>query len=97
MRGEMLEVLGQDYIRTAKAKGLSERKVNYKHALRNAIIIIIATIGGILPGLISGAGKCGVRGAVARYHAALYPLHLQPGRLRDHGVFNNFDYFFDDR
>ena len=57
MRGEMLEVLGQDYIRTAKAKGLSERKVNYKHALRNAIIIIIATIGGILPGLISGAGS----------------------------------------
>lgn len=56
MRGEMLEVLGQDYIRTAKAKGLSTRSVNYKHALRNAIIIIVATIGGILPGLISGAG-----------------------------------------
>ncbi len=56
MRGEMLEVLGQDYIRTARAKGLSERKVNYKHAFRNAIIIIVATIGGILPGLISGAG-----------------------------------------
>ena len=57
MRGEMLEVLGQDYIRTAKAKGLSERRVNYKHALRNAIIIIIATIGSILPSLISGAGS----------------------------------------
>ena len=57
MRGEMLEVLGQDYIRTAKAKGLSERRVNYKHALRNAIIIIIATIGSILPGLIGGAGS----------------------------------------
>ena len=56
MRGEMLEVLGQDYIRTAKAKGLSERSVNYKHALRNAILIIVATIGGTLPGLISGAG-----------------------------------------
>lgn len=56
MRGEMLEVLGQDYIRTAKAKGLSERSVTYKHALRNAILIIVATIGGTLPGLISGAG-----------------------------------------
>ncbi|UCH25576.1 MAG: ABC transporter permease [Trueperaceae bacterium] len=56
MRGEMLEILGQDYIRTARAKGLSERVVNYKHALRNAIIVIISTIGGILPGLISGAG-----------------------------------------
>ena len=56
MRGEMLEVMGQDYIRTARAKGLSQRVVNYKHALRNAILVIIATIGGILPGLISGAG-----------------------------------------
>ena len=57
MRGEMLEVISQDYIRTARAKGLSERKVNYKHALRNAIIIIVATIGGILPSLISGSGS----------------------------------------
>lgn len=56
MRGEMLEVMGQDYIRTAKAKGLSEQSVNYKHGLRNAILVIVATIGGILPGLISGAG-----------------------------------------
>lgn len=56
MRGEMLEVLGNDYIRTARAKGLSERAVNYKHALRNAIIVIVATIGGILPALINGAG-----------------------------------------
>lgn len=56
MRGEMLEVLGQDYIRTARAKGLAENVVNYKHALRNAILVIVATIGGILPGLIGGAG-----------------------------------------
>lgn len=57
MRGEMLEVLGQDYVRTARAKGLSERVVNYKHALRNAIIVIVATIGGLLPSLIGGAGS----------------------------------------
>lgn len=56
MRGEMLEVMGQDYIRTAKAKGLSENVVTYKHAFRNAVVVIIATIGGLLPGLISGAG-----------------------------------------
>lgn len=56
MRGEMLEQLGQDYVRTAKAKGLAENVVNYKHALRNAIIVIVATIGGVLPGLLSGAG-----------------------------------------
>lgn len=57
MRGQMLEEINQDYIRTAKAKGLSERKVNYKHAFRNAIIVIVATIGGVLPALVSGAGS----------------------------------------
>lgn len=56
MRGEMLEVLGQDYVRTARAKGLPERTVTYKHAFRNAVVVLVATIGGVLPGLISGAG-----------------------------------------
>ncbi len=52
----MLEILSQDYIRTAKAKGLSLNKVTYKHAFRLAIIPFVATVGGILPGLVSGAG-----------------------------------------
>jgi peptide/nickel transport system permease protein len=56
MRGQMLEEINQDYIRTARAKGLPEHKVNYKHAFRNAIIVIVATIGGVLPGLIGGSG-----------------------------------------
>lgn len=56
MRGEMLEVLGQDYVRTARAKGLSENVVTYKHALRNAILVLVATLGGILPALVNGAG-----------------------------------------
>ncbi|MDA0699983.1 MAG: ABC transporter permease [bacterium] len=56
MRGEMLEVLAQDYIRTARAKGLAENVVTYKHAFRNAVLVIVATIGGVLPGLIGGAG-----------------------------------------
>lgn len=56
MRGEMLEVLGQDYIRTARAKGLAQRSVTYKHAFRNAVLVIVATLGGLLPGLIGGAG-----------------------------------------
>ena len=56
VRTELLDAMGQDYIRTAKAKGLSENKVTYKHAFRNAIVVIVATIGGLLPGLISGAG-----------------------------------------
>ena len=57
MRGEMLEVLSQDYIRTARSKGLSQRAVNVKHAMRNAILVIVAIIGSTLPGLVSGAGS----------------------------------------
>lgn len=56
MRGQMLEEISQDYIRTARAKGLTSRQVNYKHAFRNALIVIVATIGGILPALFSGSG-----------------------------------------
>ncbi|NNF98189.1 MAG: ABC transporter permease [Desulfobacteraceae bacterium] len=45
VRSSMLEVLGQDYIRTARAKGLSERIVQYKHALKNAMIPVMTIIG----------------------------------------------------
>ena len=55
MRGSMLEVIHQDFIRTARAKGLSERKVVFKHALRNALIPIITLLGLYLPFLFSGA------------------------------------------
>jgi peptide/nickel transport system permease protein len=44
-RSSMLEVMRQDYIRTARAKGAPERSVNYKHALRNAILPVITLIG----------------------------------------------------
>ncbi len=54
-RTNMLEVLNADYIRTARAKGLSERKVIYHHAFRNTLIPIVTIIGGSLPGLFSGA------------------------------------------
>ena len=56
LRAQMLEYLGQDYIRTARSKGLPQRTVIYKHTLRNAIIPFVATIGGLLPSLFSGAG-----------------------------------------
>ncbi len=56
LRGQMLEQLKSDYVRTARAKGLAERTINYKHALRIAIIPFVATIGALLPGLIGGAG-----------------------------------------
>ena len=51
----MLEVLNADFIRTARAKGLSERKVIYHHAFRNTLIPLVTIIGGSLPGLFSGA------------------------------------------
>ena len=54
-RSSMLEVLGQDYVRTARAKGLTERKVILKHALRNAIIPVSTVIGMDLGQLLGGA------------------------------------------
>ena len=54
-RTNMLEVLNADYIRTARAKGLSERKVVFHHAFRNTLIPIVTIIGGSLPGLFAGA------------------------------------------
>lgn len=54
-RTAVLEIVKQDYIRTARAKGLSEKVVIYKHALRNALIPIVTLIGLSLPGLFSGA------------------------------------------
>jgi len=55
VRAKMLEVLSQDYVRTAKAKGLSGTRVTYKHALRNALIPVITLFGLTLPSLLAGA------------------------------------------
>jgi peptide/nickel transport system permease protein len=55
MRSSMMEALTEDYIRTARAKGLSSRQVNYVHALRNALIPIITLLGLTLPAIVSGA------------------------------------------
>jgi peptide/nickel transport system permease protein len=55
MRGQLLDVLRQDYIQTARAKGLSEDQVIYVHALRNAINPLITLLGFELAGLLSGA------------------------------------------
>jgi len=55
VRGQMLEVIRQDYIRTARAKGLSEKVVIFKHALRNALLPVVTILGGSLPALFSGA------------------------------------------
>ena len=55
MRQSMLNIIHQDYIRTARAKGLNERLVIYRHALRNALLPIITILGLSVPGLISGS------------------------------------------
>jgi len=55
MRTAMLEAIGQDFVRTARAKGLSERLVVYRHALRNSLIPIITLMADILPALIGGS------------------------------------------
>lgn len=55
LRSSILEVLGLDYVRTARAKGLTERVTLYKHALRNAILPFVTIIGLDIPGLLGGA------------------------------------------
>ncbi|BBH20032.1 peptide ABC transporter permease [Paenibacillus baekrokdamisoli] len=87
-RSSMLEVLNQDYIRTARAKGLRERKVIFRHALRNALIPIITILGLDLPILVSGAvltesvfnwpgmGRLFVVMAVAREYSVLMSITL---------------------
>jgi peptide/nickel transport system permease protein len=55
MRGSLLEVIRQDFIRTARAKGLPEREVVYKHAVRNAVIPVVTLLGLMVPGLLGGS------------------------------------------
>jgi len=55
VRYSMLEVIRQDYIRTARAKGLSENKVIFKHALKNALLPVVTILGMTLPALIGGS------------------------------------------
>lgn len=55
VRSQMLEVESQDYVRTARAKGVPEEQVHYRHALRNALLPFVTMFGLILPGLIGGS------------------------------------------
>lgn len=55
VRSQMLEVEGQDFVRTARAKGLPWESVHYRHALRNALLPFVTMFGLILPGLIGGS------------------------------------------
>jgi peptide/nickel transport system permease protein len=55
VRSQMLEVVAQDYVRTARAKGLPEERVVYHHALRNALLPFVTLFGFLIPGLIGGS------------------------------------------
>jgi peptide/nickel transport system permease protein len=55
VRSQMLEVVAQDYVRTARAKGLREEQVVYHHALRNALLPFVTLFGFLIPGLIGGS------------------------------------------
>jgi peptide/nickel transport system permease protein len=55
MRSEFLEVISQDYVRTARAKGLGERVVLIRHTLRNALIVMVTVLGGLFATLLSGS------------------------------------------
>lgn len=55
VRSQMLEVINSDYVRTARAKGLSEDAVLYKHALRNALLPFVTMLALLIPGLIGGS------------------------------------------
>ncbi len=87
-RSSLLDVLGQDYVRTARAKGLAERRVILRHGLRNAILPVVTVIGLSLGGLLAGAvltesifglsgiGKMITEGVTSRDYAVVQGLTL---------------------
>jgi peptide/nickel transport system permease protein len=90
MRASMLEVIRQDYVRTARAKGLSERVVVFKHALRNALIPIITLVGLYIPVLFSGTVFIEYIFAWPGMGRAIYDAILQ----RDYPVVMAGSFFF---
>lgn len=93
MRGQLLEVIRQDYIRTARAKGLRERTVVFRHAVRNALMPIITIIGLSLPILFSGTviietvfawpgmGRVAVEAAFQRDYPVFLAVNVIAGTL----------------
>jgi peptide/nickel transport system permease protein len=93
MRSEVLEVLGQDFVRTARAKGLRERVVLVQHVFRNALIPIVTLMGGVLAGLVGGSvlfentfswpgiGRMAVQAAFQRDYPVLMALNMLSATL----------------
>jgi peptide/nickel transport system permease protein len=98
MRAGMLEVIRADFIRTARAKGLSERVVVYKHALRNSMIPVLTLLASILPILIGGSiivekvfdipgmGKYAFEGLLRRDFRIVMPTTLFVGVMTQFGI-----------
>lgn len=88
MRGGMLTVLGQDYIRTAKSKGLADSTITWKHALRNSLLPIITLFAAVFPAAIGGAialeiifsipgmGKIGYEAVVGRNYPIVFAVMM---------------------
>jgi peptide/nickel transport system permease protein len=99
VRAQMLEVIHQDYIRTARAKGLSEDRVYYKHGFRNALLPFVTMFGLILPGLIGGSviiesifawpgmGRMGYEAILARNYPIIITLNFIAAVLTLIGTF----------
>ena len=93
MRGAMLESLSADYVRTARAKGLPERRVLWEHAFRNSLLPMITIISSVLPALfvgtfvvetifsINGMGKLGVDAAFQKDREVIMAVTLMGGLL----------------
>jgi len=87
-RSSLLDALGQDYVRTARSKGLRERRVIFAHALRNALIPVVTLIGSLLPLLLGGSvlvesifglpglGRLAVRAALNRDYPVVLTLNM---------------------
>jgi peptide/nickel transport system permease protein len=98
MRSAMLETIRQDYIRTARAKGLENRSVIYKHALRNSLIPIITLLASVFPAMVGGSfiieqifsipgiGQLGIQGIFDRDYPLIMALLVLSSVLTIVGV-----------
>ena len=99
VRSQMIEVVSQDYVRTARAKGLEEETVVYRHALRNALLPFITMFGLMLPGLIGGSviieqifawpgiGRLGYEAILARDYPLILTINFIAAALTLVGTF----------
>lgn len=92
-RSGMIEIMREDYIRTARSKGLTERSVVFRHALKNAMLPVVAEVGLCIPWLLGGTaitetifgipglGRMAVRSAIARDYPVIMTINLYVAAL----------------